>query len=201
MKKQLAVLCIGILFTSTAVAAGDPEQGKAKSQTCVACHNADGNSTNPMWPKLAGQHAGYIEKQLADFKKGEARYDPQMAPMVAGLSEQDMADLAAYFSQQELAPGYADPNVVEQGEALYRGGNPETGVVACIACHGPRGVGVSLAGFPSLTGQHAQYTEKTLRDFRMENRKNDMNTMMRSIAARMTDQEIAAVAQYIQGLH
>ncbi|OOY83912.1 cytochrome c4, partial [Solemya velum gill symbiont] len=154
---------------------------------------------NPDWPSLAGQHADYIAKQLADFKAG-VRTDPMMAPMVAALSEEDMADIAAYFESQTAKGGEADPVLVEAGKAMYVSGNASTGVAACAACHGPTGSGNPAAKFPSLQGQHAKYTAKQLRDFRSGARGNDAGKMMQDVAASMTDAEIEAVASYVQGL-
>ena len=123
-----------------------------------------------------------------------------MAPMAMPLGEQDMEDLAAYFFTQQRQGGEADPAKVAVGETIYRGGNSAAGVSACAACHAPNGVGNPAAGFPALAGQHAAYTEKTLKDFRAGARNNDMAQMMQDIAGRMTDAEIAAVSQYVQGL-
>lgn len=182
-----------------ALAAGDASAGKAKANTCAGCHGADGNSTNPAWPKLAGQHPGYLVKQLKDFKAGD-RENATMAPMAAALSEQDMQDLAAYYAAQQIQYGEADPELVELGEQIYRGGNKASGVSACMACHGPAGKGNPAANFPALAGQHAAYTEIQLKAFRSGARANDYGSMMRNVAARMTDAEIKAVASYIQGL-
>lgn len=201
MNKWLLAVSIPLAISVSGIqAAGNAEVGKTKSVTCLACHGADGNSpSNPIWPKLAGQHPQYIEKQLKDFKSGE-RTDPTMIGMVAPLNEQDMADLAAYFSSQTRKGGTAAADQVEQGEKIYRAGNPATGVAACMACHGPAGSGNPQANFPSLSGQHAAYVEKALKDFRAGNRANDLNSMMQGVAGPMTDKEITAVAQYIQGL-
>lgn len=179
---------------------GDPNAGKEKSATCAACHGADGNSTNPEWPKLAGQHPGYTTKQLHEFKSG-ARVNATMNGMAAGLSDQDIADLAAFYGTQQVTLEGADPDLVELGESLYRGGNSYTGVAACMGCHGPAGTGNPAARFPSLSGQHVQYTVKALQDFRGGDRANDPNEMMRRVAARMSDKEIQAVSAYISGLH
>jgi cytochrome c553 len=187
------------ILSGAAVAAGDPAAGEAKSAVCMACHGPGGNSIVPTWPKLAGQHPEYIYKQLMDFKM-ENRVNEQMSPQVLALNEQDFADLAAYFSGQTQSEGTADPAAVELGERIWRGGNPDTGVPACTGCHGPAGRGVGPAKFPRLAGQHAAYTESTLKHFRDSVRANDPNAMMRGAAARMTDAEIAAVSQYIQGL-
>jgi cytochrome c553 len=201
MKKSLAIAVASALISCsiTALAAGDVAAGKQKSAACVACHNADGNSTNPQWPKLAGQHADYLVKQLNDFKGGN-RANPIMSGMAAPLSQQDMEDLAAYFSTQKITVGQADPALVPVGEQIFRGGNLASGVAACAACHGPNGAGNPQAGFPALAGQHAEYIETQLRAFRSMERANDAGQMMRNIAMKMTDAEIKAVASYIQGL-
>ena len=189
-----------MLITGPAGAVGDLAAGKTKAAACAACHGADGNSANPEWPKLAGQHEKYMVKQLADFKAGE-RNNAMMAPMAAGLSEQDMADIAAYYGSQTLTGGKADPALVDAGEKLYRGGNTTTGVAACIACHAPNGMGNPQANFPRLSGQHAAYIVNQLKAFRAGERANDAGKMMQNIAARMTDAEMQAVASYIEGLH
>lgn len=193
---------IGLLVAGWTVAhaAGDAEAGKTKAESCAGCHGPNGVSANPAWPKLAGQHAAYIQKQLADFKAGD-RADAMMAPQASGMSEQDMADVAAYFASQDNSTGTAaDADIAARGERLYRGGNKETGVPACMGCHGPAGNGMAAAGFPALGGQHATYTAKALKDFRSAARGNDYNGMMRDIALRMTDADIANVSEYIAGL-
>ena len=187
------------LAAAPAGAAGDATAGKAKAMACASCHGADGNSANPEWPSLAGQHAKYLAKQLADFKAGN-RNNAMMSPMAAPLSEQDMADIAAYFESQAQKGGQADPALVEAGEKLYRGGNATTGVAACMACPGPNGMGNPQANFPRLSGQHAAYTVLQLKAFRAGERANDAGKMMQNIAARMTDAEMQAVASYIEGL-
>ncbi len=192
------------MVAGNAQAAGDAAAGKAKSAACMACHGPDGNSPTPSgpaatWPKLAGQHANYLAKQMADFKGG-ARQDAIMLGMVAALSEQDMADLAAYFSSQTQSSGTAAADKVALGEKIYRAGNAATGISACMACHGPTGIGNPGANFPRVSGQHAAYLEKALKDFRSGTRTNDNARMMQGVVARMTDEEIAAVSQYIQGL-
>ena len=178
----------------------DAKAGEAKAGTiCLACHGPQGNSIVPTWPKLSGQHPAYIYKQLMDFKAGN-RENAQMSPMAAPLTEQEMLDLAAYYSSQTQTPGAADPALAELGQAIYRAGNPQSGVPACTGCHGPAGMGVGLAKFPRVSGQHADYVKQTLTHFRDGERANDPNGMMRGVAARMTDREIAAVSQYLQGL-
>jgi cytochrome c553 len=190
----MALVCGGAYAAS-----GDAKAGEKKAAPCTACHGPGGNSVVPMWPKLAGQQPEYIVKQLTDFKSG-ARVNGQMSPQAAPLAEQDILDLAAYFSSQQQSGGTADPSAVALGSTVYRGGNPASGVPACSGCHTPTGGGLGLAKFPRLSGQHAQYVEQTLKNFRDGARANDPNGMMRGVAANMTDKEIAAISQYVQGL-
>ncbi|MEJ1385123.1 MAG: c-type cytochrome [Candidatus Sedimenticola sp. (ex Thyasira tokunagai)] len=200
MNKWLVSVSIVLAISSgTIQAAGDAAAGKTKSATCMACHGPDGNSPNPIWPKLAGQHPSYIQKQIADFKAG-TRKDPLMTAMAMPLADQDVADLAAYFSSQNQSSGTTAQAQAELGGKIYRGGNSATGVAACMACHGPAGQGNPGANFPRIGGQHADYLTKALKDFRSGTRANDSGEMMRGVVARMTDEEIAAVAQYLQGL-
>ncbi len=180
---------------------GDPAAGKAKSSTCAACHGMDGNSTNPEWPKIAGQHAPYLERQLHAFKEGKARNNAMMAGMVAPLTPEDMKNLAAYYATLNMSGGYAAEGLVEAGEQLYQGGNPASGVPACMSCHGPAGNGDPLAGFPRLAGQHAAYTRAQLEAYRLGTRATDPQNMMREIALKMTPSEMEAVSSYINGLH
>lgn len=197
--RTLLLLALLLALSGTAPA-GDPEAGRQKSATCAACHGPDGNSSVPAWPKIAGQHPEYTEKQLHDFRDRQ-RENAQMSPMAAPLSDADIADLAAYFAAQPAGSGVADPEQVELGEKLYRAGNVRTGLPACMACHGPAGSGNPAAGYPSLSGQHAEYTEMQLKAFKSEERHNDKDSVMRMIAAKMTNREIKAVSGYIQGLH
>ena len=200
MKNWLMMLSVATaLISGGANAAGDAAAGQAKSALCMACHGADGNSVNPIWPKIAGQHEGYIIKQLQEFKSG-VRVDATMLPMVAALTDEDMANLAAFFNSQATAPGEADAAMVELGKKIFNSGNAESGVAACSACHAPNGSGNPAANFPQLAGQHAPYTEKQLMAFRDGTRANDSGKMMQDVAAQMTDAEIKAVSQYIQGL-
>ena len=202
MKLKAVISLFSLLALSSGVhAAGDATAGKAKAAVCFSCHGPNGNSMNPVWPKLAGQHADYIAKQLADLKAGKTRMDPLMAGQVAALSSQDMADLGAFFATQKTSPAGADESQVKLGEKVFRAGNKATGVSACMACHGPTGSGNPAAKFPSLKGQHAAYTEKALKDFKNGVRTNDAGKMMQNVTALMTDKEIKAVAAYIQGLH
>jgi cytochrome c553 len=202
MKKVLMVLAMMFAFgiISPLMAAGNASAGKGLSQTCLACHGADGNSPLSAYPKIAGQGEAYILKQLLEFKSG-ARDNAIMASMIASLSEQDMADLAAYFSSQKVAPGAVTEDLLNAGKALYRGGNKETGVPACMACHGPTGAGVPAAKWPALSGQHPEYIEAQLKAFSDGTRSNDPNSMMRDIASKMSAAEMKAVAGYVSGLH
>jgi cytochrome c553 len=182
-------------------AVGDAAAGQQKSVTCAACHGPDGNSAAPTFPKLAGLGEAYLVKQLYELRKGETRTDPTMAPMVANLSDQDIADIAAFYASQQRSFGVASEDLVARGESIYRGGISGSSVGACIGCHGPRGSGNPAAKFPAVSGQHAQYLAAQLMKFRAGERGNDPNRMMRNIASRMTDAEIQAVASYMAGLH
>jgi cytochrome c553 len=204
MNHRLASVVVSLLAWSlcgAAAAAGDPAAGQQKSQLCAACHGADGNSVNPDWPNLAGQSAEYIRKQLFDFRE-QRRKNDQMAPMVATLTDQDIDDIAAWYTSQKPKLGAADPaKDLDVGERLYRAGNAASGVPACMACHGPDGSGNPAAVYAAVAGQHAKYTATQLMAFKSEVRANDLNSVMRAIAARMTNKDIEAVANYIQGLH
>ena len=200
MSRNFISAVLLLLLPLSLLAQGDPEAGKGKTVTCTACHGAEGISITPVWPNLAGQHAEYTSKQLHDFKNQD-RIDPQMAPMAMTLNEQDIEDLAAYYASLTSPAGEAAPDTVEDGQKIYRAGNNRTGLPACMACHGPSGTGNPAARYPSLTGQHAEYTAKTLKDYKSEVRANDRNNIMRIIAGKMTNEEIEAVANYIQGLH
>lgn len=186
---------------------GNAEAGKAKSATCAACHGPDGNSLTDAYPKIAGQHASYIYKQLKDFKQGaatggkEGRNNAIMAGMVAALSDEDMKDLAAYFSSQKMKSGTTTEAAATAGAALFRGGDLQRGIAACQACHGPRGVGHSLAKFPQISFQYPAYIKAQLEAFRSGQRANDPNGMMRDIAAKLTDNDIKLLSEYVAGLH
>ncbi len=182
------------------VEGGNRCAGKTKAEACALCHAADGNSVMPDWPKLAGQSEQYIANQLQAFKSGQ-RKNALMAPMAEGLSDQDIADLAIYFSSQKVAIGKADPDLVSAGESLYRGGNAERGIPACMACHSPTGSGNPAAAYPALKGQHAAYTVTQLKAFRSGERQTDAQAVMREIAEKMKDSDIEAVSSYISGLH
>ncbi|MCO7572521.1 MULTISPECIES: c-type cytochrome [Pseudomonas] len=201
MNKLLVSLLLTLGITGVAHAAGDAAAGQAKAAVCGACHGPDGNSMAPNFPKLAGQGEKYLDKQLHDIKSGK-RQVLEMTGLLTNLSDQDLADIAAYFASQKGSVGAADPKVVARGEELFRGGKLDQGMPACTGCHSPNGAGNAAAGFPHLGGQHAQYVAKQLTDFREGNRTNDGDTMvMRSIAAKLSNKDIEAVSSYIQGLH
>lgn len=192
-----------VLLSTQALAQGDASAGQAKSAVCAACHGVDGNSVVPNWPKLAGQHPQYLTRQVQLIRSG-ARPVPEMAGIAAGLSDQDIQDLSAYFASQQAGGGVADESVVRQGERIYRAGNAASGVPACMACHGPAGEGNPMAGYPALAGQHAVYTASMLNKFRAgENWGEDdaSSRIMNGAAAELSDDEIEAVASYIQGLY
>ena len=169
---------------------------------CAACHGPDGNSINPEWPSLAGQHAKYTLQQLKAFKAGE-RVNPNMSAMVTNLSEEDMAELAEFYAAKQPKIGSIDADQIAAGEKLYRGGDKERGVPACMACHGPSGAGNPAANYPALRGQQVNYTNLQLTAYRSGERKTDVErkSMMQSIAAKLTDDEIAALSRYIHALH
>lgn len=203
MKKLVIVMLSALVSTfasQATLAQGDAAAGQAKSALCATCHGVDGNSELSINPKIAGQNASYIVKQLQDFKSG-ARVGPTMAAMVAALSEEDMADIAAWYASQEATVGGADPEALELGASIYRAGNKDLSVAACSACHGPAGKGNGPAGFPSLGGQHVEYTLLQLEQFRSGERDNDPSGMMRTVVERLTDKELEALASYLAGLH
>ena len=196
-------VALSLLVSLPVLAMGDATAGQGKAAVCAACHGADGNSVIPNWPKLAGQHAAYLERQLVLVKAGK-RQIPEMAGIAMGLSEQDMADISAYFATQAITAGLADEALVAPGETLYRAGNSETDIPACMSCHGPAGEGNPLSGYPALAGQHAVYSKKMLKGFRsgqMWGEDDASSRIMTEVAKRLSDDEIKAVASYLQGLH
>ena len=215
MKKNNIIIISILLLTlsATTLASGDAEAGQAKSATCMACHGLAGNSTIPNYPKLAGQGEGYILKQLQEFKSG-VRDNAIMAGVVSLLSEQDMIDIAAYYSIQTISENSAkaDEKTIELARKIYLGGKKDTQTTACIACHGPKGLGIPSAKFPALSAQHADYIASQLKAFRQYSineqtgsdevaRDNDYEGMMRNVAKGLTTVEIEALAEYIAGLH
>ena len=211
MKKMILGMAavLGLTLASSLVfAGGDAAAGQAKTAMCAGCHGVDGNSPLPNFPKLAGQGEKYLNKQLNDIKSG-ARAIPEMTGMLNAFSDQDLADIAAYFGSKTIQMAGAKEENLARGERVYRGGNIETGVPACTGCHSPAGNGNAPAGYPALGGQYAQYTAKQLRAFRTgaddpQNpaaRTNDGDaSIMRGVAAHMSDVEIDAVANFIAGL-
>lgn len=179
---------------------GKVDAGKAKAAVCASCHGQDGNGgADPTWPKIAGQVPEYLYAQLKAFKSG-ARKNALMSGMAAPLSDQDMQDLAAYYASQPLKLGAAtNKELALSGQTIFRGGVADSGVAACMSCHGPAGQGIPPR-FPRLNGQKTAYTEKQMRDFKAGERK-DNDAIMTRLAARMTDAQIKAVAEYIAGLH
>lgn len=207
MKTQLAMLFAAVLSVPafaaeapTLSAKGDPKAAEAiVNSVCAGCHGVDGNSAIPANPSLAGQGAEYLNKQLANFKSGE-RSSAVMMGMVASLTPADMKNISAYFSEKSAKAATAkDKAKATLGQKIYRGGVQGSGVPACASCHGARGEGIPIQ-FPRLAGQHADYTLDQLNKFRAGERANDAAKMMRVISAKMTPQEMEAVAQYIQGM-
>ena len=208
-----ALMVVGVMaIAQGAMAAGDAASGEGKVAVCAACHGADGNSAAPNFPKLAGLGEKYLLKQLQDIKSG-TRTVVEMTGLLSGLSDQELADIAAYFNSKPLQLSGAKALTVKVnagievdglvlGEKLFRAGNAEVGLPACTGCHSPRGQGNEPAGYPRLSGQHADYIEKQLRAFRAGERVNDGDQKtMRQVTEYMTDVQIKAVANYISGLH
>ena len=188
-----AVLCLP--------GAGASANDIAKNQ-CAACHGPDGNSINPEWPNLAGQHAKYITQQLRAYKSGE-RVNPNMSAMVTTLTNEDIVAIGDYYSSMAPKIGQISADKIADGEKLYRGGDKESGVPACMACHGPNGAGNPAANYPALRGQHAKYTSIQLAAYRSGERKTgaERKSMMQTIAAKLSDEDIANLADYINALH
>ena len=189
------------MLMSSAAISGDAVAGKAKSAACGGCHGFDGNSPIPIYPKLAGQNEAYITKQLKDFRANTTRQNAIMMGMVAALSDTDMADIGAYFQAQSLkAAATFDESKIAAGREIYKGGNLQTGIPACQACHGPKGSGTAGIGYPQVGGQYVDYTLAQLNAFKNGSRANDDNSLMRSIVAKMSDEDMIAVANYIGSL-
>ncbi|MDD5036208.1 MAG: c-type cytochrome [Methylococcaceae bacterium] len=186
------------VFAGQVGAQGDASAGKAKSESCAGCHGEDGNANAPIFPKLAGQHASYLVKQLHEFKS-QKRLEPTMNAMAASLSDADIADMSAWFAQHRVKPEQAEKNAL--GERIYRSGIAAKAVPACSACHGPTGAGNPSSVYPALGGQYPAYIGKTLHDYKAGERNNDPNEIMRTIANRLNEEEINALADYISGLH
>jgi len=187
---------------TAAVKPGDAGAGQGKAAVCGACHGLDGNSTDPQYPRLAGQSEQYIAAQLTEFKSGK-RMNPIMMGFAQPLSPQDMHDLGAYFATKAPMPGVADQAYVARGQALYREGDVARGIPACMACHGPDGGGNPGARYPQLTSQHAKYVESRLKAWHDNATPSDdaHTKIMITIAQKLDEKDIAAVASYIEGLH
>ena len=196
----LLILGTWLAAPTAATAQGDAEAGAAKAAVCAACHGADGKALQPTYPNLGGQHPSYIAKQLANYRDGE-RVNALMTGQAANLSDEDILDLAAHFGAMPKVEGVASEETLALGERIYRGGITAAGVPACIGCHGPGGLGNPASVFPLVSGQNAGYTADQLRYFRSGERANDPNAMMRSIAKRLTDEEIDALSNYMAGLY
>jgi len=201
---MLRVWVVLVLLAPAMVwAMGDPQRGEQLAAVCSACHGQDGNSVVPEWPKIAGQHQDYAARQSILIRE-RLRDVPQMWPMVADLSDQDIWDISAYFEQYEVTIGVADEDLVEHGRSLYMGGSHSAGIASCAGCHGPSGEGIPGAHFPQLRGQHADYTADRLRRYRAgENNGDDdpYSNIMVAVARNLTDADIEALASFIEGLH
>ena len=199
MTFPLSVSLLLLALIAGPALAGDAAAGAQKAAICGACHGATGSSVNPEWPNLAGQHESYIVAQLQSFKQA-TRDNPLMMPNAAALSDQDMQDLGAHFASQTPAGLEADPSNYKLGEKLYRGGDPERKLPACIACHGPQGKGNGPARYPALRAQHSVYAYNQLKAFAEGRRRTPGNDIMKVVAGRLTDDEMRALASYTQGL-
>jgi len=204
MKKLIlaGLVAVSSLTMAGSALAGDAVAGKAKSAACGGCHGFDGNSLIATYPKLAGQNEAYITKQVKDFKADSSRKNELMKGMVAALSDEDAADIGAYFQAQSVnAVATFDESKIAAGREIYKGGNLQTGIPACQACHGPKGSGTAGIGYPQLGGQYVDYTLAQLKAFKNGSRTNDDKELMRSIVAKMSDEDMAAVANYIASLN
>jgi cytochrome c553 len=198
--KKLALLYFFCL--SSVLCAQKPSQSEQnKASACTACHGSKGISAQSDWPNLAGQNQKYLIKQLNDLKQGTSRNIPIMSALLTSQTLQDIDDLAAYYAKMPIAQGSTPKKFVQRGEQLYRGGDFTKQITACIACHGPKGTGNAQAGFPVLSGQHAKYTLMQLRAFKEKKRTNDLNHIMQDICNQMNEDDMEAVAHYIEGLH
>jgi len=199
-KRTLAAALLCFCVAGPSYSAGDAEAGKAAAATCAGCHGADGKAITPEYPNLAGQHASYIAKQLTAYRDGD-RNNQLMSPMAAALSDQNIMDLAAYYSAMTPIKGVADEDNLTLGQNIYRGGITGADIASCTGCHGPAGKGNPAAAYPMLSGQNKAYLAAQLKLFRSGERDNDPNEMMRSLAHRLSDAEIDALANYASALH
>jgi len=196
--RTLIMVCIAVAaYAGCAQAQGDAASGKQKAEACSGCHGEDGNANAPIFPKLAGQHASYLARQLNDYR-AQKRVEPTMNAMAESLSDADIADLSAYFSKHKIKVETTERNAL--GEKIFRAGDGAKAIPACSGCHGPHGAGNPSSGFAALGGQYSAYVSKTLHDYKAGERNNDPNETMRTIASRMSEEEINAVADYVSGL-
>lgn len=200
--KKIILAGIALFFVSSATAfAGDAAAGKTKSAACGGCHGFDGNSPVATYPKLAGQNEAYLVKQIKDFKANTTRQNAIMLGMTAAVSDEDAADIGAYFQAQSVSQAATfDEAKAAAGRELYKGGNLQTGIPACQACHGPTGSGTAGIGYPQLGGQYVEYTLAQLKAFKDGTRSNDDKELMRSIVKKLSDEDMDAVANYIASL-
>ena len=202
MKKLIAGVVLSVGLTAMAHGAGDPQAGGENAAVCAGCHGQGGaKPVMGVYPKLSGLGEKYLYNQLVAIKEGE-RVIPEMTGMLGSMSDQDLQDLAAYFNEQAMVVSQADPELADQGAAVYRGGNMATGVPACAGCHAPNGNGNEPAGYPALGGQNAEYVTKQLKAYREGARSTGANAaIMMDVASKLTDAEIEAVSSYISGLN
>lgn len=202
MKKLIAGVVLGVGLTAMAHGAGDPQAGEQNAAVCAGCHGQGGQKpVMGAYPKLSGLGEQYLYDQLLAIQSGD-RVVAEMTGLLNGKSKQELRDLAAYFDSQEMIVSQADPDIIEQGAALYRGGNMASGVPACAGCHNPQGKGNEPAGYPRLGGQNAEYVIKQLKAYRDGDRATGARAaIMMDVAAELTDTEIEAVANYVSGLH
>lgn len=202
MKRLIAGGVLAVCLAAPAQSAGDPEAGKANAAVCASCHGQNGaQPIQAVYPKLSGLGETYLFNQLRHIQSGERKI-AVMTGLLDGMSEQDFRDLAAYFDQQEMPIGQADPELVKKGRELYRGGDLASNLPACAGCHSPRGNGNEPGGFPRLSGQQPEYIAKQLKAYRSGERKTgDMSQIMTDVASELSDRQISALASYISGLH
>lgn len=198
--KKFYFIALLLVFITTGFATNSSKTGQSKSLICSACHGAQGISPMPIWPNLAGQHARYLRQQLQEFKSGQHRHAPAMSPMAIALSEQDMADLATFYAQQPLAKPKPYQPSTRLGEHLYRQGDSNKHIPACITCHGPNGLGNEEAGFPVISHQQVEYIVQQLQAFKSGTRSTDPMGIMRTISGKLSSEEMRDLADYLASL-